>query len=350
MSSNQSGIPGDAVAGGGGVPAGVPPLPQLPPLPSLPPLPFLPQALVAADARTPLALAAGLLRTARPRQWMKNVLVVTAPVAAGELFSTGVPQRLAAIFLVFTCASAAIYLVNDARDVDADRQHPVKCRRPVASGLVPVRLAYVTGITLALLALVAGALLCNIASALVVAAYLAMQFAYCTSLKNMLVVDLAVVATGFLLRAMAGGLAVNLPLSRWFLITAGFGALFMVAAKRYSEYVLMRDHGGRSRALLSAYSDGYLRFVWQLAGGATVLSYCLWALGAAGSVSEAASDGLLPWRQLSIIPFVLGVLRYAVYADRGDAGEPEDVVLHDRPLLIIGAVWLAVYGMAVWNL
>ncbi|MEY9837488.1 decaprenyl-phosphate phosphoribosyltransferase [Streptacidiphilus sp. EB103A] len=310
-------------------------------------------ALIPAGERTPLRLAAGLLQTARPRQWIKNVLVVAAPVAAGDLFARTVPLRLAVAFLVFTCASAAVYLVNDAKDVHADRRHPVKCHRPVASGLVPVRLAYATGLVLAALAVTAALLLCSTAAAVVVVAYLVMQFAYCTSLKHMLLVDLAVVATGFLLRAMVGGLAVGLPLSRWFLITAGFGALFMVSAKRYSELLLMRDHGGRSRALLDAYSDTYLRFVWQLAGGVTVLSYCLWALGTAGAADPAAgagAAGLLPWRQLSIVPFVLGVMRYAVFADRGTAGAPEEILLKDRPLQLIAAAWLAVYGLAVWNL
>ncbi|MFC1443520.1 decaprenyl-phosphate phosphoribosyltransferase [Streptacidiphilus sp. N1-10] len=306
-------------------------------------------ALLPVGGRTPLRLAAGLLQTARPRQWIKNVLVVAAPVAAGDLFAHRVPLRLAVTFLVFTCASAAVYLVNDAKDVHADRAHPVKRNRPVASGLVPVRLAYTTGLLLAATAVTAALLLCNTATAGVVVGYLVLQIAYCTSLKHMLLVDLAVVAAGFLLRAMVGGLAVGLPLSRWFLITAGFGALFMVSAKRYSELVLMRDHGGRSRALLDAYSDTYLRFVWQLAGAVTVLSYCLWALGTADPAGAGAA-GLLPWRQLSIVPFVLGVMRYAVFADRGTAGAPEDILLRDRPLQFIAVAWLAVYSLAVWNL
>jgi decaprenyl-phosphate phosphoribosyltransferase len=300
----------------------------------------------------PLLLAAGLVRTARPRQWVKNVLVLAAPAAAGQLFSASVGLRLILVFALFTAAAAAVYLVNDAKDVHADRAHPEKRHRPVASGQVPVTVAYGTGVALALFALTAATALCNPATALVIGVYLAMQFLYCTSLKHMLVVDLVVVASGFLLRAMVGGLATGIPLSRWFLITTGFGALFTVSAKRYSERLLMEGQGGRSRALLTEYSEGYLRFVWQLAAGVAVLSYCLWALGATGSIDAAPAPAgeSLPWRQLSIVPFVLAVLRYAVFADRGAAGAPEDVVLGDRPLMVIGAAWMLLYGLAVVGL
>ncbi|MFD7666145.1 decaprenyl-phosphate phosphoribosyltransferase [Streptomyces sp. NPDC059788] len=293
-----------------------------------------------------LGLPLGLLRTARPRQWVKNVLVAAAPAAAGELFLHRTLLQLPLLFALFTGAASAVYLVNDARDAAADRAHPDKCRRPVAAGEVPVPVAYVAGGLLAVLVPAAAAVLCNPATAALLAAYLLMQLAYCVSLKNVLVVDLAVVTTGFLLRAMTGGPALGIPLSRWFLITAGFGALFMVAAKRYSEALRVAaktpEDRGETRPLLREYSDGYLRFVWQLAAGGAVLAYCLWALESGGTAA-----GALPWRQLSMIPFILAVLRYAVFADRGTAGAPEDVVLRDRPLAVIALAWVGLYAMAV---
>ncbi|MEU0248752.1 decaprenyl-phosphate phosphoribosyltransferase [Streptomyces sp. NPDC006235] len=288
---------------------------------------------------------AGLLRTARPRQWVKNVLVVAAPAAAGELFSRHALLQLALVFVLFTACAAAVYLVNDARDAEADRAHPTKRHRPVAAGQVPVPLAYAVGGCLGLLAPAAAAWLCSPAVAALLTAYLAMQLAYCVSLKHVLVVDLAVVTTGFLMRAMIGGLALGIPLSRWFLITTGFGALFMVAAKRYSEAVQMAGKAGATRALLTEYTTGYLRFVWQLAAGAAVLGYCLWAMEEGG----VPHTSVLPWRQLSMVAFILAILRYAVFADRGTAGEPEDVVLRDRALALIGLVWVAMYGLAVAN-
>ncbi|MEU6911941.1 decaprenyl-phosphate phosphoribosyltransferase [Streptomyces olindensis] len=290
-------------------------------------------------------LLAGLVRTARPRQWVKNVLVVAAPAAAGELFSRHALIRLALVFVLFTACAAAVYLVNDARDADADRAHPVKRHRPVAAGQVPVPVAYAVGGALGVLAPCAAAWLCGPAVAALLTAYLAMQLAYCISLKHVLVVDLAVVTTGFLMRAMAGGLALGIPLSRWFLITTGFGALFMVSAKRYSEAVQMAGKAGATRALLTEYTTGYLRFVWQLAAGAAVLGYCLWAMEEGG----VPHTSVLPWRQLSMVAFILAVLRYAVFADRGTAGEPEDVVLRDRALALIGLAWVTMYGLAVAN-
>ncbi|MFD4260933.1 decaprenyl-phosphate phosphoribosyltransferase [Streptomyces sp. NPDC058534] len=287
----------------------------------------------------------GLLRTARPRQWIKNVLVVAAPAAAGELFSVPALSRLALVFVLFTASASAVYLVNDARDAEADRAHPVKRHRPVAAGQVPVPLAYAAGGLLGVLAPLVAARLCPPSVAALLTAYLAMQVAYCVALKHVLVVDLAVVATGFLMRAMIGGLALGIPLSRWFLITTGFGALFMVAAKRYSEAVQMAGQPGATRALLTEYTTGYLRFVWQLAAGVAVLGYCLWAMEEGG----VPHTSVLPWRQLSMVAFVLAVLRYAVFADRGTAGEPEGVVLRDRALALIGVVWVAMYGLAVAN-
>ncbi|MFH8804418.1 decaprenyl-phosphate phosphoribosyltransferase [Streptomyces sp. NPDC017936] len=288
-------------------------------------------------------LLAGLLRTARPKQWVKNALVVAAPAAAGRLFSWPALTHLALVFALFTACSAAVYLINDARDAAADRAHPTKRHRPVAAGQVPVPVAHAVGGALAVLAPTAAFWLTRPPVAALLAVYVGMQLAYCVSLKHVLVVDLAVVTTGFLMRAMSGGLALGIPLSRWFLITTGFGALFMVSAKRYSEAVQMAGREGATRALLTEYSPGYLRFVWQLAASGAVLGYCLWALEG-GGVPHA---DLLPWRQLSMVAFILAVLRYAVFADRGTAGEPEEVVLGDRPLTLIGVAWIAMYGLAV---
>ncbi|MGW0602954.1 decaprenyl-phosphate phosphoribosyltransferase [Streptomyces sp. NPDC002644] len=289
------------------------------------------------------ALLTGLVRTARPRQWVKNVLVVAAPAAAGQLFTAAALTRLPLVLVLFTACSAAVYLVNDARDAEADRAHPVKRHRPVAAGQVPVPVAYAAGGALAVLAPAAAVLLCPPMTAAVLAGYVVMQLAYCLRLKRVLVVDLAVVAAGFLMRAMTGGIAMDIPLSRWFLITTGFGALFMVSAKRYSEAVEMAGKGGATRALLTEYTTGYLRFVWQLAAGGAVLGYCLWALEHGG----VPQTGLLPWRQLSMVAFILGILRYAVFADRGTAGEPEEVVLRDRPLAVVALAWAVLYGLAV---
>lgn len=306
---------------------------------------------VVAPGTPARGLPAGLVRTARPRQWVKNGLVLAAPFAAGRLLSLHDSVQLGVVLVLFTACASAVYLINDARDAEADRAHPVKRQRPVACGQVPVRAAYTAGGLLAVAAPATAAMVCNADTAGLLAGYVVMQLAYCVWLKHMLVVDLVIVTTGFLMRAMAGGVALGIGLSRWFLITSGFCALFMVAAKRYSELVLVSGEArkgagelGATRALLGEYTSGYLRFVWQLAAGVGVLAYCLWAMETGGTAS-----GLLPWRQLSMVPFILSVLRYAVFADAGSAGAPEDVLLRDRALVVIGLAWGALYVLAAVN-
>lgn len=282
------------------------------------------------------AAARGLLATARPRQWSKNLLVVLAPLAAGELVSSWGATVLA--FVVFTVAASGVYLVNDAVDAPVDRLHPVKRRRPIASGVVQPGLAVVVAVVLEVAALVVAALV-DRDLLLTVAVYLVLQLAYSRGLKHVAVIDLAVVSSGFLLRAIAGGVATDVPLSQWFLLVAAFGSLFMVAGKRYSELTTLGDSG--TRRSLGEYSDSYLRFVWSLAAAVTVTAYSLWAF-------EVAWTGDVNWRAISIAPFVLGILRYAVDVDRGLAGEPEDAVARDRVLQLIGLAWVVIFALSVY--
>jgi decaprenyl-phosphate phosphoribosyltransferase len=293
-----------------------------------------------STVRRPASVGLGLLRVARPRQWVKNVLVLAAPLAAGEWLTGAEIATLALTVLLFVCVSASVYFINDCVDVADDRLHPVKRLRPIASGDVPVPLARVVGIVLCLLSLAAAARWCNWQTTALLSGYVAVQASYCFFVKRVALVDLAVVASGFLLRAMAGGLALNIPLSRWFLVTTSFSALFAVSAKRYSEAVAM-NRDLPTRQVISRYTDGYLRFVWQLSAMVAVTSYGLWALDspAAGAV------GVVPWRQLSMLPFVFGILRYAMFAERGLAQAPEEIVWRDRGIFVLGLCWVALYGL-----
>ena len=151
--------------------------------------------------------------------------------------------------------------------------------------------------------------------------------------------DISIVAAGFLMRAVAGGIAADLPLSQWFLLVSGFGSLFIVAGKRYSELHTLGSESGTRRSLVR-YTDTYLRFVWSTAAGATVISYSLWAF-------EQAPDSGIPWHTISIAPFVMALLRYAVDVDAGTAAEPEDIVFRDRVLQLIGVAWLVTVCVGV---
>ena len=167
---------------------------------------------------------------------------------------------------------------------------------------------------------------------------MALQVAYSLWLKHEPVLDLAVVSVGFLMRAVSGGLAADLPLSGFFLMVAGFGSLFMVAGKRYSELHTLGSEAGTRRSLVR-YTDTYLRFVWSVAATSTATAYCLWAF--------EQNDSGIPWQSISIIPFVLGLLRYAVDIDAGRAAEPEDIILGDRGLQAIGACWFVLVSIGV---
>jgi decaprenyl-phosphate phosphoribosyltransferase len=288
------------------------------------------------------SLAWSLVRAVRPRQWVKNVLVTAAPLAAGRLFEPDVLRATAVSFALFCLASSAVYLVNDTIDIEEDRRHPRKRMRPIAAGVVSRPVAVALAVVLFALALSGAVLLTRPALAGVLGSYVVIQLAYCLFLKNQPVIDLAVVASGFLLRGIAGGVAVGLLLSQWFLLVAAFGSLFMVAGKRYSELILVGD-AAATRKTLREYSASYLRFVWSLSAGVTCTTYSLWAFEM-GEIQEG-----IPWSTISIAPFVLAILRYAVDVDKGTAGAPEDIVLRDRVLLGMGVVWLVTVGMGVFG-
>jgi decaprenyl-phosphate phosphoribosyltransferase len=283
-----------------------------------------------------------LVRAVRPRQWVKNVLVIAAPAAAGQVFARTTVIGVLVAFAAFCLAASGIYLVNDVRDVEEDRQHPTKRRRPIAAGELSVPVALAAAAVL-LAASIALPLLVSSTGELwmVIAVYVAVQLAYCLWLKHQPVIDLTVVSSGFLLRAVAGGVAAGLQLSQWFLLVTAFGSLFMVAGKRYSE---KRLHAGSSlgmtRKTLDEYSEPYLRFVWTLAAALVTMSYSLWAF-------ELSAQTGSPLPTISLAPFVIGVLRYAVDVDRGEAGAPEEIVLRDRVLQLVGLVWLLTFVATV---
>jgi decaprenyl-phosphate phosphoribosyltransferase len=280
-----------------------------------------------------------LSRAARPKQWLKNVLVGAAPLAAGALFLPAVLGREALTFVALCLASSAGYLVNDVLDVAKDRVHPTKRRRPVASGALSPRLALVAAGTLAAAALTVGALV-SVGVGLVLVLYLALTIGYSLGLKRLSVIDLGLVSAAFVLRAVAGGVAAPVPLTEWFLVVASFGALYVVAGKRYADVLQAEEGTGRSWAVVP-YTVSYLRFVWSLAAAAAVVGYFVWSFDV-GAVRGHSSV----WAEVSVAPFVLAVLRYAATVDRGAAGSPEDVVLRDRGLQVLVLLWLVSFGIA----
>jgi len=257
------------------------------------------------------SLPSALIVAMRPRQWAKNVLVFAAPLAAGQLFVPEILLPSLGAFVVFCLISSGTYLINDIRDVESDREHPKKYARPIAAGQLSVPLAITAAVvlvaaSLSLAAVISWALLG------VVVAYAVFTLAYSMGLKHEPVIELALLALGFLLRAIA------------------------------DRFVRDGSNGNDAtprRKSLNGYTLGYLRFVWGVAAAVTITSYCLWAF----DVAETPSS--FPWAEWSVLPFVLAILRYGVSVDRGAAEAPEDTALHDRVLLLLGLAWLVLFGL-----
>ena len=293
------------------------------------------------------SVASGLLRTARPRQWLKNLLIFAAPGAAGVMTHTAAASRAVAVFVLFCAASSGTYLINDALDVEADRLHPVKRRRPVAAGVVSVTQARSLGAGLIIVAVGLSPLL-GARTTLVLGLYVAITLAYSLRLKKEPVIEMAALTTGFVLRAVVGGVACSVPLSNWFIIVASFGSLFMVGGKRYSEYQSLGQERSGHRVALGEYTLAYLRYVRSVSSAVAVAGYCLWAFEKAGPQGHPAPGAI--WFQLSIAPFVIAILRYSLILEAGGGGAPEDVVIGDRMIQVLGALWLLVFALGVYGI
>ncbi|WNV84340.1 decaprenyl-phosphate phosphoribosyltransferase [Umezawaea sp. Da 62-37] len=296
---------------------------------------------VDADVRpAPWRTFVGLIKTARPHQWTKNVLVLAAPFVSTRILDIDVLRSAALAFAAFCLAASSIYLVNDAIDVSADREHPKKRFRPIAAGVVPVPLAYgASGVLM--LGSLATAAAANWTLVVIMAVYLVVQLGYCLGLKHQPVLELCVVASGFLLRCIAGGVAAGIVPSQWFLLVTAFGSLFIVAGKRYAEIKLFESTGAAIRHSLTKYSETYLRFVWATSAAVVNMTYGLWAF----EISQRAHN---QWGALSMVPFVIAVLRYAVDVDSGKAGAPDEMARTDHVLQVLGVIWLGTLTLAIY--
>jgi decaprenyl-phosphate phosphoribosyltransferase len=292
---------------------------------------------------TARSMAGGLVRTARPKQWLKNVLVFAAPGAAGVLDSGRELGLTLLAFVAFCLAASGTYFWNDVLDVHADRAHPTKRRRPVAAGVVPIGVARAMGVALLMASVAVAALTERWQTVAILALYIAITLAYSIWLKHVAVVDLITISSGFVLRAAAGAVAVDVPMSSWFVLCITFGSLFIVTGKRYAELNDLGDGAQVSRATLGTYSLGYLRMVLAVSCGAAILSYCVWAFE-----NKDLSGTNLPFYELSIVPVLTAFLRYALVLEQGHGAAPEEVFASDRVLQLLGVGWIVIYGAAVY--
>lgn len=280
-----------------------------------------------------------VIALARPRQWVKNGLVAAAAGAAGALGHDGVPIRITLACLAFCLLASGTYAINDVRDADEDRLHPRKRHRPVASGAIDPAVAMLIGAGL----IVAGLLLCWLVRPLLTivgAGYMTLTLSYAFLWRSVPVVDVLAISGGFVLRAVAGGVAAPVTLSRWFVLVVSATAVFLASAKRHSELQRTSAGGTIRRRVLERYPVGLLELMMLAAAGISIFAYCVWAF-------MPPSVGGSVWRVMSIAPFLGCLCRYGLRIRGGTAETPEDVLFKDRLIQVSALAWLVLFALAV---
>jgi len=279
-------------------------------------------------------LALALLASLRPRQWVKNLFVFAGVIFSQQLLTPQIWPALAA-FAIFCGLSGAVYLFNDVADVDKDRLHPSKCLRPVASGALPLGAAVGFGVLL-LAGCLAAAFRLSPAFGLVALSYGALLTAYSLWLKHLVILDVLTVATGFVLRAVAGAVAVDVEISGWLLICSILIALFLALGKRRHEYRSLTGDAAAHRPILAEYSEGFLDQMISVVTASTVTTYALYTMSP--ETVAKFHTRLLPLT----LPFVLyGIFRYLYLLYRRDlGGNPSDLLVSDRGLLLDAFLWI----------
>ena len=294
-------------------------------------------AVQSAGQRAPGSGVAVWIRAVRVRQWPKNLLVFGAPAAGGVLLRSGVAGPVSLACLSFCALSSGAYLLNDLRDAPEDRRHPVKRHRPIASRAITPPRALAVAVAL-ILAGLAVAVSVGPGLLAVAGAYMGLNFAYTGWLRRVAIADIAAIAGAFVLRAVAGGVAAQIPISQWFFVVVSFSALFVATGKRYSDY--LDPVTRRSRTVLREYNAQFLQMVLAVACAVSLGAYCLWAF-------QDLGHDAVGWREATIVPFTIALLRYALLVTGGRGGAPEEVLLGDRFVQLMGVVWLVTFGLGL---
>lgn len=275
------------------------------------------------------------IQLVRPRQWVKNLLIFAVPLASKEIFEVEVIRNSVITFVCFTLVSAAVYIWNDIRDAESDRLHPLKASRPIARRAIQVRTATVAIFVLLVLGMGLSFWFANQNAIFALLGYLVVQSIYQLWCKKVVLLDLFCISMGFVLRAISGGLASDIHVSVWFIAVTASTAVFVVSSKRYSELVSSNSQF-RTRNVLQSYTEPYLRMIWTGSLSTSIIFYALWS-------TENATVGMSDLSRLSVIPFILIMLRYAFYIDKGKTEEPEKVVLSDQGIMALVLIWATMF-------
>jgi decaprenyl-phosphate phosphoribosyltransferase len=297
-------------------------------------------APAAAVAGSPGRWLRAVIRTTRPRQWSKNLLVFAAPRAGASLGrNDGLGYALLAMF-AFGCASAAVYFVNDVADADRDRRHPVKRNRPIASGVLPEQHAVVLAVLAAVFAVGAGVVIREPLLVATASAYLCLSFLYSFKLKHVPYVEMLIVASGFVLRVLGGAAATHVRPSGWFLLVCSLGALGVAVAKRYTELTSLGADAVRHRPVMRYYRPDLLRIAQLLIGFGMLATYLMWALSEKSDVQ--------PWHLASAVPLAAALVRFGVLTARRTVRPVEDLITRDAIMLCCEAAWLVLFCVGLY--
>lgn len=280
-------------------------------------------------------------------QWSKNSLIFVAPAAAGVLKNHAILGHTVLTVLAYCLISSAIYLLNDVRDVESDRRHPTKRYRAIASGQLSPRLAVVSALILLAAGFAIPASLSSPAGLyLILGLYVVISVNYNLWLKNVPVLELGAVASGFFLRAYAGAAASHIYVSSWFLVVISFGALFLVTGKRSSE--LLHHAESETRKVLSEYTPAFLQSALTLCATVVVTSYCLWAFDTSTTGLSSSHHHILPIR-LSVVPVVFAILYIMRSAEAGNGSAPEELLVKDRAVQSLIFLWALALAIGIYG-
>ncbi len=288
---------------------------------------------VALPAVSGPSVVLGLIRACRPKQWSKNVLLFFGLIFALKLTDAVLVERAFAGFLVFCAASSCVYLVNDLADLEQDRLHPRKRHRPLAAGVITRGQAVALAVLL-LVGAVAASVALGMQFAILTVLYILMTFVYSFRLKHVVLIDVFVIAAGFVIRAAAGAIVVSVPISPWLYVCTVLASLFLGFGKRRHELILLSEGAGSHRRILDEYSLSLLDQLIVIVTAATIMAYSLYTFSAENLPADHS--------MMLTIPFVIyGFFRYLyLMHQRGGGGSPEDALLGDLPLLTSGVLWL----------
>lgn len=291
--------------------------------------------MLGPEAGELLSTGKAILVSMRPRQWVKNVFLFAGLIFSGNLLAFSLVLLAWAGFVAFCLLSGGVYLLNDVWDYERDRHHPVKRHRPIASGQLDRRLALAAGVVILAAGLALSFRLLSGGFWALAGAYVALQVCYTLLLKHLIILDVMAVALGFVLRAVAGVVAIRVEVSSWFFISVLFLSIFLALGKRRHELRALGGQAAGHRMSLIEYNAGLLDQMTAAATASTITTYALYTMS-----TETISRLKTPWLPLTLPFVVYGVFRYLYLLYRHDlGGDPSEILLTDGPLLVNGLIW-----------